>query len=135
MNWKPKKGKCRICGKEIMIMSAPQKYCTDCAEIAQRLSDERAIAIERAKRIAIRRGTDPEKHRGLENECKHKKSCVYGGQKFCEYMAIEGHSRLLAGYPIRGGKCGAYKRGRKKAQARVQLPAETAWSMTDLRET
>ena len=59
---------------------------------------------------------------------------MYGGQKFCEYMTIEGHSRLLAGYPIKNGKCGAYKRGRKKNRGKAPLPASGGWNIGDLSE-
>ena len=113
MSWIPKKGTCIICRKEIMLMSAIQKYCPDCARKMRNISSAEGLERERARLIAISRGTDPDRYRGLHTECRYKKSCMYGGQQFCEYMTVTGHSRLLAGYPIKDGKCGAYKRGKK----------------------
>lgn len=120
MVWIPKEGECQVCGKKIILNSAVQKYCEECRKAFKGKATERR-KIEIAKRIAIRRGTDPDRYRGTETECAVKGSCMYGSSRFCEYMAITGRSRLLSGYPIEGGRCGAYKRGKYKGQ-RIGLP-------------
>lgn len=104
MAFNPKWGSCSICGKPMIIRSAVQKYCEECKEIAkkQRKQEHREIVV--AKRTARKRGTDPDRYAGKDTECRVKGSCMYGGEKFCEYASITGHSRLLSGYPIRGGQ-------------------------------
>lgn len=124
MVWIPKEGECQICGKKIILHSAVQKYCEDCRKIFKGKTSEKNRQIEIAKRIARKRGTDPDRYRGTETECTVKGSCYYGGGRFCEYMTITGRSRLLDGYPIEGGRCGAFKKGKHRG-ARVGLP-ETA---------
>lgn len=125
MVWVPKKGECSICGKEIQLMSAIQKYCPECRQIMRNVTSEEGRRREIARRIAIRRGTDPDRYRGRNTECRYKRSCMYGGLKYCEYLSITGHSRLLAGYPIEDGKCGAYKRGGKPRRVNLKLDTST----------
>ena len=121
MVWVPKKGECSICGKEIMLMSAIQKYCPECRQIMRNISSEEGRKREIARRIAIRRGTDPDRYKGKDTECRYKTSCKYGSAKFCEYISFTGHSRLYAGYKIENGKCGAYKRGGKPRRVNLKL--------------
>lgn len=134
MGWTPVVGECCICGKEILLTSAKSKYCPECREEQKKRASEEHRAVVKAKRIAVRRGTDPDRYKGKETECKYKGSCFYGSGKYCEYLTIEGHSRLLAGYPIRGGKCGAYKRGKKKVKKKIRLPEPGGWNFGDLSE-
>lgn len=125
MVWVPKKGECSICGKEITMLSAIQKYCPECRQIMRNVTSEEGRRREIARRIAIRRGTDPDRYRGRNTECRYKRSCMYGGLKYCEYLSITGRSRLLAGYPIEDGKCGAYKRGGKPRRVNLKLDTST----------
>lgn len=134
MSWIPRLGNCEICGEEVMMISASQRYCPDCRQIMKNTKGGEARKIYAAKRVARKRGTDPDRFKGEETECKHKGSCYYGSGKFCEYLTIEGHSRLFAGYPIRGGKCAAYKRGKRKKKKKLELPVAGSWNMRDLSE-
>ena len=125
VSWKERKvgeyDACEICGKRILINSSRQKYCPECAQAMRKTASLRGRDKARAELMAVRRGLDLDKYKGTNKECRYKKSCVYGGQKNCEYMAITGKSRLLAGYPIVDGKCGAYKRGGKPRRVNLKL--------------
>lgn len=120
MVWIPKEGECQVCGEKIILNSAVQKYCKSCRKFFKGKTTEHK-EIEIAKRIARKRGTNPDRYRGTETECTVKGSCYYGGSQFCEYMTITGRSRLLDGYPIEGGRCGAFEKGKRRG-ARVGLP-------------
>lgn len=120
-NWTQKEGICKICGKPMMMASNVQKYCAECKDLARRQRAEENRKTAAAKKVAVSRGTDPNRYAGKETECKMKRSCMYGSDKYCEYIAITGRSRLRAGYTIRGGKCGAYKKGPKK-RGMMSLP-------------
>ena len=118
MAWVDKPGVCEICGKPIVLKSSRQKYCEKCgAYIKKHRKREREYERRRAKR----QGLDPDACKGKDHECLVKESCIYGSRDSCMYIVIEGHSRILAGYPIRGGKCDLYKRGKKKP-AKPGLP-------------
>lgn len=134
MSWTPKEGRCELCGRKVMLMSSSQKYCPDCRETMKKVKGGENRKILVAKRIARRRGTDPDRYAGKDTECRYKKSCYYGGDKYCEFLIIEGHSRLFAGYPIVDGKCGAYKRGRRKGKRKPTLPVSGSWNIRDLSE-
>lgn len=121
MAFTPRPGRCEICGKEMMVNSAVHKYCPECRKMVRNTKSKENRKKEVARRIAIRRGTDPDRYKGLEHECLVKEKCVYGSKDCCMYLAVEGHSRLLAGHPIRGGRCDLYKRGKKKP-AKPELP-------------
>lgn len=121
MVWVPKMGKCCMCGKEIMLKSSVHKYCADCGNIMRKIKTPEGWEREIAKQVAIRCGMNPDEYAGKHTECRRKESCVYGGRQYCEYMAITGHSRLLAGYPIKDGKCDLYKRGRRKPLKPVDI--------------
>lgn len=115
MGFTPRMGTCKMCGKEMMVNSPCHRFCKDCAK---RRRNQRSREYHRNREVprkaAIERGTDPGRYKGLDHECKVKNKCMYGAPDCCMYMAVEGHSRLLAGYPIRGGKCGAYRTGKRK---------------------
>lgn len=134
MTFTPRPGRCEICGKEMMVNSAVHKYCKECRNLMRNSKSKEFREKEIARRVAIRRGTDPDRYKGLDHECKVKGICVYGSHDSCMYMAIEGHSRLLAGYPIRGGKCDLFKTGKKKV-IRLRIPeSHPSLSVNKVRE-
>ena len=137
MNYEEKKvgeyGACEICGARILITSSRKKYCPECAEAMRRAAHLRGKDKYKAELMAVKRGLDLEKYKGTDKECRYKKSCIYGGRQFCEYMTITGHSRLLAGYPIKDGKCGAYRRGRTK-RTKQPLPRSGSFTHDKLNE-
>lgn len=123
MTFTKRMGRCQMCGAEMMLNSSSHKYCKECRKIA-----ESSIAVENrkkeiARRIAIKRGTDPDRYKGLEYVCHVKQSCKWGSNDSCMWGAIHGRLRILAGYPIRGGKCDAYEKGKKDRQSLMQLTA------------
>ena len=134
MGWIPRMGECEICGEEIMMKSARQKYCPECRTMMKKMKRRENREEEMARYVAIKRGRNPDRYKGKEHECKVKESCYYGTHKTCDYMVIEGHSRLLAGYPIRGGKCAAYKRDKRKERIRVPMPQDGGWNFRDITE-
>ena len=134
MAWNVKEGVCQICGKPIVAKSARQKYCPECRAYRKSHKTREQKDRENARRKAKRQGLDPDRYKGDEHECVVKGSCMYGVQKHCDYLSIMGHSRLLAGYPIRGGRCGLYKRATQKAKRRVQLDAVAGSYVKDIKE-
>lgn len=121
MVWVDKPGRCEVCGKPIILKSSRQKWCKECSAEMYRINRIRNQEERNRREREYRAGRDPDWWKGIETECKVKGSCIYGSQKFCEYMAITGKSRVLAGYEIRGGKCEAYKRG-KRTGGKIGLP-------------
>lgn len=116
MPWIAKPGECAVCGKPIILRTARQKYCESCSILVRnRRARDHQREKAKARKEAICRGTDPDRYKGLDHECRVKRRCVYGSADSCMYMSVEGHSRLLAGYPIRGGKCGAYRTGKRRS--------------------
>ena len=134
MAWVPKEGECEICGEPIVLKSARQKYCRECREMMKKMKRQENRDVEIAMYVARKRGRDPKRYEGKEHECKVKGSCYYGTSKHCDYMAITGRSRLLAGYPIRGGKCVAYKRRHREERRKTPLPQEGNWNIGNLSE-
>lgn len=100
MVWVPKKGECSICGKEITMLSAIQKYCPECRQIMRNIASEEGRKREIARRIAIRRGTDPDRYKGRNTECRYKRSCMYGGLKYCEYAGDDDDSLTSIGLHV-----------------------------------
>ena len=123
MVWIPKMGECEICGEPIMMNSARQKYCDDCRKMMKKVRQQENREIEIARYVAKKRGRDPNRYAGKEHNCNVKGSCVYGGQKFCEYMTATGRSRITDGYLIRGGRCDAFKRGKRKVEKQMPEPS------------
>ena len=112
MAWADKPGFCEICGRPIILKSSRHRRCKECAAEMKRLSRIRK-RDEIARRERERRaGTDPDWWKGKEHECKVKETCVYGTRDCCMWGQINGKSRLLAGYPIKGGRCDAYRKGK-----------------------
>lgn len=124
MAWIDKPGKCEVCGRPIILKSSRHKWCRECAEEMNKIHRIQNKDERKRREREYRAGKDPDWWKGKETECKVKGSCMYGSQKFCEYMTITGRSRLLDGYPIEGGRCGAFKKGKHRG-AKVGLP-ETA---------
>lgn len=122
MPWVDKPGTCEICGKPIILKSSRHKWCRECAEEMNKIHRIQNKDEQNRRAREYRAGRDPDWWKGENTECKVKGSCIYGTEKFCEYISIEGRSRLLAGYPIRGGRCDLYKRGPKKAAKQQKLP-------------
>lgn len=60
MTFTPRPGRCEICGKEMMVNSAVHKYCKECRNLMRNSKSKEFREKEIARRIAIRRGTDPE---------------------------------------------------------------------------
>lgn len=125
MPWVDKPGKCEVCGKPIILKSSRQKWCKECSAEMYKICRIRNKDERNRREREFRAGRNPDWWKGKETECRVKRSCIYGTDKFCEYMSIEGHSRLLAGYPIKNGRCDLYKRGPKKVGKTLKLP-ETA---------
>ena len=134
MVWIRREGECEICGEPIMMNSAAQKYCPECREMMKKLKRQENRDVEIARYVARKRGRDPNRYAGKEHECKVKGTCYYGTTKHCDYMAITGRSRLLDGYPIRGGRCDAYKREKREDRRKAVLPQEGSWNIGNLSE-
>ena len=133
--WVEKQGTCDICGKPIIRKSSRQKYCKECAEYKKknRTTDQKRREAE--LRYKRRHGIYNDGRKGEEHECMVKGSCVYGSKDSCMYWEIEGHSRILAGYRIREGKCELYKRGKKKIE-KLRVPlSHPALPVNKVRET
>ena len=111
MAWTDKPGKCEICGKDIILKSSRHKRCKECADVMNRIHRIRNRK-EQAQREREHRAERTGERKKRETVCKMTELCMYGNRGKCEYMTVTGHSRLFAGYPIRGGKCDAYKRGK-----------------------
>ena len=125
MPWVDKPGNCEICGKPIILKSSRHKWCRECAEEMNKIHRIQNQDEQNRRAREYRAGRDPDWWKGKDTECRVKRSCIYGTNVICDYLAIEGHSRLLAGYPIKNGRCDLYKRGPKKAGKTMKLP-ETA---------
>ena len=134
MVWVPKEGECIICGEKIMLNSSRTKYCPECRRIMFSHAQDEYKDIRIAHRLAQKRGMDLAKYKGEENECKVKRQCIYGSEKYCEYMTVTGRSRLFAGYPIEKGRCKLFKRGKRKLPAKSVLPAAPVLSPGKLGE-
>lgn len=113
MSWVPKPGRCSICGAEIMLNSSHQKYCNSCAALMRTQSSREYKDREIARRVAIKRGTDPDRYSGKEHECRVKGSCIHGANDSCMYLLDTGRLRISDGFMIENGKCAAYRRKRK----------------------
>lgn len=122
MSWVDKPGICEICGRQIIMKSARQKYCTECAEQMYKIYRVRNRDERNRREREYRAGKNPDWWKGKEHECKVKQSCIYGSDKYCEYLSIKGHSRILAGHPIKDGKCDLYEKGRRDRRFAVKLP-------------
>lgn len=117
MAWVDKPGKCEVCGKPIVLKSSRHRWCRECAEEMNRIHKIQSQAERNRRERLFRAGKDPDRWKGEDTECKVKRSCVYGTNVVCDYLAVEGHSRLYAGYPIEDGKCGLYQTGPKKTSS------------------
>lgn len=132
----PREGQCKLCGTAMIQKNSNHKYCAACKKImySKAQGDHKKLMI--AKRLARVNGIDPEKYAGLENECKVKRTCVYGSNSWCDYMEINGHSRVFTdGLEIKDGKCDAYKKrtpGRERRKA--PLPDLTGCTMNSMKE-
>lgn len=131
MPWEPKMGECVTCGKPILRTSPKQKYCSECRELAKQRDRRKDKAKRKAKQVAEKRGTDPDRFVGKETECKFKDICYYGAQDYCNYIGIEGHSRIMAGYHIKDGKCDAFREDPKPG-SKMKLPAPGGWTYGDM---
>ena len=135
MAWVDKPGTCEVCGKPIILKSSRQKWCKECSAEMYRICRIRNKDERNRREREYRAGRNPDWWKGEETECKVKASCVYGTEKFCEYISIEGHSRLWAGYPIKNGKCDLYETGKKKGPGRQPtLPSAPVLKPSKLRE-
>ena len=135
MAWIAKEGVCQICGKPIVAKSARQKYCPECRAYRKSHKTREQKDRENARRKAKRQGLDPDKYKGAEHECLVKGSCAYGTQKHCDYLAITGRSRVADGFPVRGGRCAAYRKETKKLKRTVSLDLIGSWwGLGDTRE-
>ena len=135
MAWKEKPGKCIACGKPIILKSSRHRYCSECAKEMNLLRKIQS-KDERNRRLRQKRlGLDPDWWKGRDTECKVKRSCIYGTNTICDYLAVEGRSRLLAGYPIRDGKCGLYQIGPKKRPRNMPLPEAPVMKSGKMAET
>lgn len=97
--------KCIECETKFEKRHPKQIRCPDCQK--ERLREER-------KKYHIQTYC-PKITKKDPNECKKKRSCIYGGRAgsvdICDYMSIEGHSR---GCPVQG--CDKYKRKQKRGR-------------------
>lgn len=133
----PREGMCTVCGKPIIKNNSNHKYCKECAKMMYNKTQEEHKRVLAMKRGLKAYGIDAKKHAGEENECHAKGSCIYGSSGgYCDYMAIEGHSRIfMDGYVMKDGKCDAYKKrtpGRERRKA--PLPDLTGCTMNSMKE-
>ena len=116
------------------MRSAVQKYCSECAKIMSKKKSQQYRDREIMRRRMAKKGLDFDKYVGRDHECKVKETCIYGSKHSCMYMYIEGHSRLLAGFPIEDGRCGLYQKGKKKIGGKPKLPETGSWTIGQLQE-
>ena len=133
----PREGTCTVCGKPIIKNNSNHKYCKECAKLMYNKTQEEHKRVLAMKRGLKAYGIDAKKNAGEENECHVKGSCVYGASGgYCDYMAIEGHSRIfMDGYVMKNGKCGAYrKKQSNRKKRRVPLPDSKVLDSGKLKE-
>lgn len=134
MAWVEKAGTCEICGKPIRLKSSRQKYCDECAEYKKKHKTTAQKKREAERMYRKRHGIYQDGSKEKEHECQVKGSCVYGSKDSCMYWEVEGHSRMLAGYRIKGGRCELYKKGKKKIE-KLRVPrSHPAMSVNKIRE-
>lgn len=135
MTFTPRPGRCEICGKPIIRKSSRQKYCEECAIYRKKHKTTDQKKREAELRYKKRHGIRQDERKGTTRECMVKESCIYGARDSCMYWEIVGHSRMLAGYRIREGKCELYKRGKKKIE-KLRVPlSHPALPVNKVRET
>lgn len=122
MPWVDKPGNCEICGKPIILKSSRHRWCRECAEEMYKIHRIQNKEEKNRRARELRAGRGPDWWRGKDTECKVKRTCVYGTNVICDYLAVEGRSRLLAGHPIENGRCDLYETGPKKVGKVPKLP-------------
>ena len=122
MSWVPRMGKCTICGEPIMMNSSVQKYCPECGKLMRKVRYQENRGKEIARHVARKRGIDPDRYKGKEHECQVKETCTHGSHDCCMYLVDTGRLRTTDGYPIRGGRCDAYKKKKKNRKKTIRTP-------------
>lgn len=132
----PREGTCTVCGKPIIKNNSNHKYCKECAKLMYNKTQEEHKLVLAMKRGLKAYGIDAKKNAGEENDCKVKRTCVYGSNSWCDYFEITGRFRVLEdGFVIKDGKCDAYKKrtpGRERRK--TPLPDLTGCTMNSMKE-